>query len=1329
VTQDADQLFKEGRRNHQFGRWSEAAAYYRRVLAINPAHPDALYSLGVAAHQIGRHDVAVEWIGQAIKQDRQNSSYFSDLGIALQALGKLDEAIAAYRQAIVVKPDNAEAHSNLGTALYHRGKVEAAITAYRQAIGIVPNYAEVHYNLGIALHFQGRIEQAIGAYRHAVVCKPDYVEAFCNLLFCQNYSDSLSAKQLFSAHREWDQRFGSGASRPKAYANAPDVNRRLRIGYVSPDFRRHSVAYFLAPLLEAHDRQAVEIFCYAEVSEPDHVTSHLNGLADHWLVTVGLSDKSLADRIQADGIDILVDLAGHSPNNRLRVFTHKPAPVQVTWLGYPNTTGLAAMDYRLVDAVTDPIGEADGWASETLFRLEGGFLCYEGSKEAPEPRARTRGTKSPITFGSFNNLNKISTSTLDAWITLLGRLPEAQLLLKGIPFVQEEARASFLARFRERGIAAERIELVASLPSHVAHLALHDRIDIALDTFPYGGTTTTCEALWMGVPVITLCGDRHAARVGASLLHQVGLTDLIAHSTEEYVEIAAALAEDSERLDNIHRSLRARMAASPLCDAHGFAGKIESAFRQMWQAWSEANGTSSNLTEALKRAAQMHADRKTAEAERLYQAILESQPNCFEALHMLGVIRFQQGLTAEAHDRMQAALKVNPTSMEVLSNLGLVLTRLGRPDEALASYDRAIAVQPDCAEALFNRANTLKQLGRTEEAVASYDKAIAIKPGYLKALFNRGNALQELERAEEALASYDRALAIQPHYVDALNNRGAALLRLKRPEAALASYDKAISVQPDCAEAHRNRGAALSALERHQDALKSFDRAIAIKPDFAEAWLCRGDVWLESDLNDQAIEDYGRALAVKPDCAEAIFAACIAELKIHYADQTEIDQRREAYGGKLRAISENFARVNANGDLLKAIAAKQPFYLAYQGRNDRDLQALYGSLVRRAVERDYPDAPIAAPPARGERVRVGFVSAFFREHSNWRIPIKGWLSQLDRDRFQVYGYYLGKERDQETNQAASLCERFVQGTLPVRQWRREILSDFPHVLIYPGLLMDGVSLQLAAQRLAPVQCNSWGHPVTSGLPTLDHYLSSDLMEPPDADRYYTERLVKLPNLSIYYEPIEGKTVPMDRSEFAVRPDATMFWCGQSLFKYLPQFDETFVRIAKAAPNSQFVFLRHHGPHRVTTSFQKRLERAFSQWGLSASDHCVFLDRLKPRQYAAAVGLSDVFLDSIGWSGCNSTMEAVASHRPIVTLPGPSMRTRHSAAILRMMGIDETIAASVDEFVSIAAHMANDKRARQAISRKMEDGKHRLYRDRSCIKALEKFLEDSVRQSS
>jgi protein O-GlcNAc transferase len=573
------------------GKLDEAIVAFRRAIGIKPDYAEAHLNLGNALKVQGKLDEAIAAYRQTIAIMPSYAEAYSNLGVALKDQGKLEDAISAYHRSIRIKPAYAEGHYNLGIALKEQGKLDEAIAAYRQAISIKPDYAEAYSNLGAAFKDQGKLDEAIAAYRQAVGIKPNYSEVFSNLLFCLIHDHRSTSAFLFAAHREWDERYGRQIPLPTAYANDREMGRRLKIGYVSPDFRRHSVAYFLEPLLKEHDRRAVEVFCYAEVKRPDTVTEDLQRLADHWLVTVGLSDDELAERIQEDGIDVLVDLAGHTANNRLRVFARRPAPVQVTWLGYPHSTGLEAIDYRLVDAVTDPIGEADAWASETLVRLGGGFLCYGALKDVPEPTVPPCLKSGAITFGSFNNPAKVSAATFDAWAMLLSRAPQARLLLKGLPFADAATRALFLAHLGERGVAAQRVDLVTRLPDKNAHLALYHRMDIALDPFPYNGTTTTCEALWMGVPVVTLQGDRHAGRVGASLLSQIGLTDLIANSVDDYVQIGVALAANPRRLIELRRALRSRMAEAPLCDGPAFARKIEAAFRSMWQHWCNAPDT------------------------------------------------------------------------------------------------------------------------------------------------------------------------------------------------------------------------------------------------------------------------------------------------------------------------------------------------------------------------------------------------------------------------------------------------------------------------------------------------------------------------------------------------------------------------------------------------------------------------------------------------------------------------------------------------------------------------------------------------------------------
>jgi len=733
-----------------------------------------------------------------------------------------------------------------------------------------------------------------------------------------------------------------------------------------------------------------------------------------------------------------------------------------------------------------------------------------------------------------------------------------------------------------------------------------------------------------------------------------------------------------------------------------------------------------NVAHAFEQALRLHHQGRLAEAEPIYAAVLAARPDHFDALQMMALVKLAAGQQAEALRLISAAMALRKPSPQILLNRGLILEALKRYEEAVDSFDQALELKSKFAEAHNNRGAALHSLGRDEEALQSCRKAIAIKPDYADAHYNAGMALRTLGRIDEALKCFDRALALQPNFVKAHNNRGAVLEALNRIDEALACYDRALALAPAFIEARNNRGRVLFGLDRADDAIENFTVALRLNPDDAEAWYQRGRHLLDLSRNDEAAADLARALTLKPNHAEARIAACIAELPVVYSHAGEIALRRAAYEQKLRALCSDIDAGLLQGNLVKALGTRQPFLLAYQGGNDRALQRIYGEMIVRNIARHFPPAPLPPPPAPGEPTRVGIVSSFFYSHSNWKIPIKGWIGQLDRRRFHVTGYHLGVLHDAQTEAAAGLCDKFVHRTLDVAGWRREILADAPHVLIYPGLLMDTSSLQLAAQRLAPVQCNSWGHPETSGMPTLDYFLSSDLMEPPEAQDYYTEKLVRLPNLSIYYEPVAGEPVAVTREELGLRPGATVFWSAQSLYKYLPQYDEVFVRIALAAGDCQFVFLRHFGGANITRIVRERLDRAFAAAGLRADDYCVFLNRMSQNRFAAVAGLSDVFLDSIGWSGCNSALESLPHSLPMVTLPGPFMRGRHCAAILQMLGVTETIAATVDDYVAIAVRLAKDPAERQALSARIKANRGKVYGDRACIAMLEDFLERAVR---
>ena len=565
------------------GRSDEAIAAYRQAIALQPNFPKAHSNLGAALYDKGRLDEAIAAYRQAIALQPDLPGAHSNLGAALIDKGCPAEAFAAYRQAIALRPDFAEAHSNLGDALTHAAQLDEAIAACRRAIALQPNLASAHNNLGNAFKGEGQLDEAIACYRHAMTCGPNDTAHHSNLNYALHFHPGCDADSIREEHRRWDRQFGEPLRKfHRPHANDRDPLRRLRIGYVSPDFNRHVICHFLAPLIESHDHAAFEIFCYASVKRPDAITQRMRKCADVWRDVLGVRDDALAEQIRADQIDILVDLTQHMADNRLLTFARKPAPVQVAWLGYPSTTGLSAMDYRLTDAHMEPEGAPWAESVETPLRLPDSWFCFDPIDEYPEPSPLPALQAGHVTFCSLNNFCKINDAVLQLWADVL-RAVEGSRLLMQCP--QGETQARVRQWFETHGIAAHRIELIARTATRAEFLRLFERIDLALETFPYNGGTTTCEALWMGIPVPTFPGSSAVSRIGLSILSATGLQELIATSPADYVRLTASLAADLPRLAALRATLRTRMQSSAFMDAPRFARNVESAYRQMWRAW------------------------------------------------------------------------------------------------------------------------------------------------------------------------------------------------------------------------------------------------------------------------------------------------------------------------------------------------------------------------------------------------------------------------------------------------------------------------------------------------------------------------------------------------------------------------------------------------------------------------------------------------------------------------------------------------------------------------------------------------------------------------
>ena len=604
--------------HQEAGRLADAEALYHRLLALDPHHPGCHHHLGLIAHRLGRNREVAAAIGLALALQPDDAAACSSLGVVLRGLGRPEEAAVQHRRSLALRPAQAAVLNNLGVALCDLGRLEEAVTHYRQALEIEPESADAHDGLGSALQRLTRPEQAAAQFRTALIFSPDHVgarvnlatllpnqnrteeavrlsrqvlavkpnhsHAHSNLIFTLDLMAGLDTAAQQAERRRWNDRHAAPfrTEAQRGHANRPDPDRRLRVGYVSADFRTHSASAIFAAAVLNHDPAQIEVVCYANAIAEDEMTARFRAAAALWRPVAELSDAALAEQVRADAIDILVDLSGHTAGNRLLVFARKPAPLQVTAWGHATGTGLAAIDAFLADPVLVPPAER-GHFAERVVDLPSA-LGYQPPAYAPPVAPLPALAGGAVTFGCFNRISKITAATLEVWREVLRRCPGSILMIKAATLSEPQAQADFIRHCLCHGIPAERLILLGGDP-HPAYLAAHGRVDLMLDPFPHAGGTSTLEALWMGVPVLTLSGATPVSRNGASILTALGLEDWIAADEAGYAAKAAAFAADLPRLAELRQSLRPRMAAGPLGNPPLFARSVEAAYRRLWRDW------------------------------------------------------------------------------------------------------------------------------------------------------------------------------------------------------------------------------------------------------------------------------------------------------------------------------------------------------------------------------------------------------------------------------------------------------------------------------------------------------------------------------------------------------------------------------------------------------------------------------------------------------------------------------------------------------------------------------------------------------------------------
>ncbi|OGA55760.1 MAG: hypothetical protein A3G81_19560 [Betaproteobacteria bacterium RIFCSPLOWO2_12_FULL_65_14] len=1225
-----DAWLREGFDRAGEGDAAEAERLYRKVLEHDPRDADALYFLGSLAMGGGREAEAAELYRKAIDARPGDAAFWFGLGTACHYLRRMTESVEAYRAGLALQPENASMRNNLAATLLEIGRGDEARQEMEKLRSSGFESGQMVSNLGNVYREQARIEDAIAACRRAIELSPNDVHAFTNLLLTLNYSERHDAAALFAEHR----RFGARFARPYV-APQPDRTwpRRLRIGYVSPDFRSHVVAFFIEPILASHDRDRFEIFCYYSHRWEDQFTERLRRLSDHWRECVHLSDAEMADRIRADRIDILVDLAGHTGDHRLLVFASKPAPLQATYLGYPNTTGLDAIDYRISDARADPPGEADRLSVEQLLRPWSTYFCYRPPPDCPDAGALPASKAGHITFGCFNNLPKVSGAFLDAAARVLAAVPASRFRLKSktldVPHVAERMRE----RLVRNGIDPARLDLRGWETTTKGHLASYDAIDIALDSFPYNGATTTCEALWMGVPVVTVAGDRHAGRMGSSLLHAVGLGDLVAHDVDEYVDKCVALAADLPRLAELRSGLRERMRRSPAMDEKGFTRALERSYTEAWERTinpqaQQAKPDDQAIARLLREGASLRAAGKTLEAGELYKQILKGTPDEVQALSALWDLSYETGNQGAAIDWLRRGIAANGELAPLHYMMGYSLLAEANFSDAAAAFRAALALDPRMAKAHNNLGCALEAQGALQEASECYRSAMELDPRLADALYNLGNLYRQLGDTQQASRYIRQALELDGGRADWKCNLADLLFEQFRLEEALRCYSEAIELDSSQARAYAGRGLA------------------------ALAW---GAV-------DAADADLRKAMELQPDNAE-LHSGWL--LSLHY--------RR---GNEPQALFEE--------------------HIAWAKRHTVRI----GRQAARAEHERRPD----------RRLNIGYVSPDFGQHALANF-IEAVLSRHDRTKFRIFCYSAVAFPDAVTQRLQALSDEWrdiarMSDEIAAERMR----ADRIDILVDLAGHTRGGRMQLFARKPAPLQMTWLGYPNTTGLAAMDYRLTDWHASPAGAERYHTERLVRMPHSQWCFQP------PFAAPEIGASPftakGVITFGSFHNLAKVTPQMLALWSRVLERVPGSRLVIVARGAGERAG-----HLREMFRQGGV-APQRIDCLGHVPLEEFFRLHNEVDINLDSFPYTGGTTTFHSLWMGVPVVTLKGTTPVSRGGTSVLSVLGLEELIGESEGDYVNIAVALAAD---RDRLARWRQELRERL--ERSPLMDGERFTRD------
>lgn len=1259
-------------------RYADALASFEAAIALDPGDALAHFNRGNTLQAIERPDEAAASYDRAIALKPDYEQALNNRGNALTKLGRIEAALVSYDQAIAVRPGYADAFNNRGNILLALKRNDEALANYDRAADLDPRQGKFHHNRGAALAGLRRHPEAFAAFDRALAIDPglpgtegarlhekmrmcawDGFEAESSHLIAEIRSGRLTAvpfQLLPVASTASDQ---LDCARRYVRANTPALAQplwrgeryrhdRLRIAYLSTDFRDHPVSYLLADIIERHDRARFETIAVAFGPDSSHpMRSRLKSSFERFIEPGIAGDRDVAVLLRNLEVDIAVDLMGFTSDTRNGVLAHRPAPVAVSYLGYAGTSGADTIDYILADRVVIP-DEQRSFFSEKVAYLPDCYMVSDRTRTiaAQAPSRTALGLpETGFVFCSFNSAYKITPEVFTIWMRLLSEVDGSILWLSA---TNDRATANLRREAETRGISAERLVFAPRTEHNEDHLARIRAADLFLDTWPYNAHATACDALGAGLPILTCIGSTFAGRVAASLLNAAGLPELISNSPAGYQELALKLARDPDLLAQIRGRLAKHRDSQPLFDAGRFTRHLEAAYMTMSEraergeppagfAVEPIDGSpperpAPSVETELARALTLHRAGRLDEAEHVYRSILQSEPSQFDATHLLGVIFWQRGCHEDAERQLSQAIRLDPDAAAAHNNRGNALFALGRFDEAVTCYDRALALNPRDPQGLVNRGNALRRAGRLDSALTDYDGAIGLNPNYPEAFVARGNALRDLRQLGDALASYDQAIGLRPDYPDALANRGATLRDLNRFEEALESCDRAVALKPDDASAWNNRGLVLQDLRRLDEALASYDRAYRLKPDL-------------------------------PGVEGARLQA-----KMHLCDWSTFQADCEHFLASVRS-----GTASSVVGILLAVASSPGDQLSY---------------ARRHVAERQPPSPALWRGERyaHDRIRVAYLSTDFRDHPVSHL-LAGLIEHHDRTRFEPVAVSFGAadEADPMRARLKAAFERFIEAG---DRSDREVAS-----LLRQGEIDIAVDLMghtgpsrsaVLAHRPAPVAVSYLGYAGTSGTASIDYILADRTVIPDEDRQFFSEQAVYLPDTFMVADNSRRIAEPMPRrADLGLPPQGFVFCSFNNAYKLTPDVFTIWMRLLSQVEGSVLWMSEPHA------SAVRNLRSEAQARGVEP-ERLIFAPRMdRNDDHLARLRVADLFLDCWPYNAHATACDALWAGLPVLTCPGMTFAGRVAASLLGAVGMPELIARSPAEYETLAVKLARD----------------------------------------